>query len=153
MLPDTDQFSALLVALGYVVPKITFYELISFPSLGQGLFKPVPGLVSTMNDTVHTIYDSASGITSSLGLPLPGLPPLPIVGILDYRPSESASKVQNLATHKLKDPVNVEGFDSATCYIEPYSAPVEGTIFAPFDSVKANIYRYRQQQSVNLGSW
>ncbi|TRM70447.1 glycoside hydrolase superfamily [Schizophyllum amplum] len=40
------------------------------------------------------------------------------------------------------------------CYVEPY--PVEAPAldaFPPFDPVKANIFRYRQQQSVNLGSW
>ncbi|RDB24049.1 Glucan 1,3-beta-glucosidase 3 [Hypsizygus marmoreus] len=40
------------------------------------------------------------------------------------------------------------------CDVEPYDAPpVENQVFAPFDATKANIYRYRQQQSVNLGSW
>ena len=40
------------------------------------------------------------------------------------------------------------------CSPEPYSAPpITDQNFPPFDSAKAAIFRYRQQQSVNLGSW
>nr|XP_019010440.1 uncharacterized protein I206_04909 [Kwoniella pini CBS 10737]OCF49221.1 hypothetical protein I206_04909 [Kwoniella pini CBS 10737] len=41
------------------------------------------------------------------------------------------------------------------CSITPYSppSPVLLESFAPYDANKALIYRYRQQQSVNLGSW
>ncbi|KAF8061603.1 glycoside hydrolase superfamily [Lyophyllum atratum] len=40
------------------------------------------------------------------------------------------------------------------CYVEPYSTPPLGNqVFAPYDPDMANLYRYRQQQSVNLGSW
>ena len=40
------------------------------------------------------------------------------------------------------------------CYVEPYNAPqITQQNFPPFDSESAYIYRYRQQQSVNLGSW
>ena len=45
---------------------------------------------------------------------------------------------------------NVQG----NCVPEPYSAPpITDQEFPPFDSAKATIFRYRQQQSVNLGSW
>ncbi|KAG5647194.1 hypothetical protein DXG03_001153 [Asterophora parasitica] len=49
-------------------------------------------------------------------------------------------------------------FDAQThhdeCFVEPYSAPpVENQVFSPYDPDKAFFYRYRQQQSVNLGSW
>ncbi|OBZ75975.1 Glucan 1,3-beta-glucosidase 3 [Grifola frondosa] len=41
-----------------------------------------------------------------------------------------------------------------TCKVEPYDPPpVSDQNFPPFDQAKANVYRYRQQQSVNLGSW
>jgi len=41
-----------------------------------------------------------------------------------------------------------------SCSPEPYSAPpIIDQEFLPFDSAKAAIFRYRQQQSVNLGSW
>lgn len=43
---------------------------------------------------------------------------------------------------------------SDACSIEPYpSIPLVPPEFAPFDSKLASIYRYRQQQAVNLGSW
>ncbi|KZT26278.1 glycoside hydrolase family 5 protein [Neolentinus lepideus HHB14362 ss-1] len=39
------------------------------------------------------------------------------------------------------------------CEVQPYAAPNLTDRSAPFDPVKSTIYRYRQQQSVNLGSW
>ena len=47
------------------------------------------------------------------------------------------------------------GFNTEeNCNPEPYSAPpIADQEFPPFDSAKAAIFRYRQQQSVNLGSW
>ncbi|KAF8810115.1 glycoside hydrolase [Phlegmacium glaucopus] len=40
------------------------------------------------------------------------------------------------------------------CHVEPYNAPqITKQTFPPFDPAIAHIYRYRQQQSVNLGSW
>ena len=40
------------------------------------------------------------------------------------------------------------------CHVEPYNAPqITQQTFPPFDPESAYIYRYRQQQSVNLGSW
>ncbi|KAG8956119.1 Glucan 1,3-beta-glucosidase 3 [Tulasnella sp. 419] len=40
------------------------------------------------------------------------------------------------------------------CSVEPYDSPdVQLQSFPPFNPVKANVYRYRQQQSVNMGSW
>ncbi|KAI0780754.1 glycoside hydrolase [Trametes elegans] len=43
---------------------------------------------------------------------------------------------------------------SGDCSVKPYNAPdMSGLTFPPFDPARANVYRYRQQQSVNLGSW
>jgi hypothetical protein len=40
------------------------------------------------------------------------------------------------------------------CHVEPYDAPpITQQTSPPFDPEIAYIYRYRQQQSVNLGSW
>lgn len=40
------------------------------------------------------------------------------------------------------------------CNVQPYNpGPVQDQTFPPFDQSKANVYRYRRQQSVNLGSW
>lgn len=50
------------------------------------------------------------------------------------------------------DPLNFKL--QGECDPEPYSAPpITDLEFPPFDSAKAAIFRYRQQQSVNLGSW
>ncbi|TBU45740.1 glycoside hydrolase [Dichomitus squalens] len=48
----------------------------------------------------------------------------------------------------------LDGTSNSSCYVPPYdSSDVGSQTFAPFNQFKANIYRYRQQQSVNLGSW
>ncbi|KAJ3519539.1 hypothetical protein NM688_g9287 [Phlebia brevispora] len=40
------------------------------------------------------------------------------------------------------------------CNVQTYNAPtVDFQTFPPFDQAKASVYRYRRQQSVNLGSW
>ena len=40
------------------------------------------------------------------------------------------------------------------CTVESYPCiPVAHPVFEPFDTKIADIYRYRKQQSVNLGSW
>ena len=40
------------------------------------------------------------------------------------------------------------------CTVEPYPCiPIKHPVFEPFDAKVADIYRYRKQQSVNLGSW
>lgn len=41
----------------------------------------------------------------------------------------------------------------STCNVEPYNPPSVNVTFPPFDEAMANVYRYRQQQAVNLGSW
>ena len=51
---------------------------------------------------------------------------------------------------------NSEGQDASasSCSPVPYDPPSQGEVaFPPFDEAKAVVYRYRQQQSVNLGSW
>lgn len=41
-----------------------------------------------------------------------------------------------------------------SCHVDTYNAPPVGMQdFPPFDADQAIVYRYRQQQSVNLGSW
>ncbi|THH18479.1 hypothetical protein EW146_g2512 [Bondarzewia mesenterica] len=43
---------------------------------------------------------------------------------------------------------------SDPCHVDPYSSPTVAIgQFPPFNPTQANVYRYRQQQSVNLGSW
>ena len=43
---------------------------------------------------------------------------------------------------------------SGDCSVQPYEGPDLSTLaFAPLEQSKATVFRYRQQQSVNLGSW
>lgn len=43
---------------------------------------------------------------------------------------------------------------SPSCYVQPYNpGPIPAPTFSPFDRRRASVFRYRQQQSVNLGSW
>jgi hypothetical protein len=39
------------------------------------------------------------------------------------------------------------------CLVDPYNVPVQAPAFLPYDQTEANVFRYRQQQGVNLGSW
>ncbi|CAL1704947.1 unnamed protein product [Somion occarium] len=62
--------------------------------------------------------------------------------ILSARSSNSSTPYQNRAD---------SGND---CHVKPYDAPLVGQQdFPPFDEDRATVFRYRQQQSVNLGSW
>ncbi|KAH8833859.1 glycoside hydrolase [Flagelloscypha sp. PMI_526] len=42
---------------------------------------------------------------------------------------------------------------NSDCFVQPYDAPVLDQTFPPFDNDLAQVYRYRRQHSVNLGSW
>ncbi|THG97588.1 hypothetical protein EW026_g4424 [Hermanssonia centrifuga] len=85
------------------------------------------------------------GLTQGLFKPIPGL--------------SAQGQVASGNPHSLAVPIRVSSGDSAQtdndpCYREPYyPAPLGEQTFPPFDQAKANVYRYRQQQSVNLGSW
>ncbi|GLB35433.1 putative cellulase (glycosyl hydrolase family 5) [Lyophyllum shimeji] len=53
-----------------------------------------------------------------------------------------------------KEPAHTARDQHSECFVEPYFAPPLGNqVFPPFDTDMANLYRYRQQQSVNFGSW
>ncbi|KAJ2922467.1 hypothetical protein H1R20_g14635, partial [Candolleomyces eurysporus] len=48
----------------------------------------------------------------------------------------------------------VSDMSDPVCNVEPYDAPPVGfQEFPPYDEATATIFRYRQQQAVNLGSW
>ncbi|KAG6919916.1 hypothetical protein DXG01_013265 [Tephrocybe rancida] len=59
-----------------------------------------------------------------------------------------------LQTSEGAPPLSKLSQDQDECYVEPYSPqPIEKQAFPPYDPEMAMLYRYRQQQSVNLGSW
>lgn len=68
-----------------------------------------------------------------------------------YVPESETSEANQLKSTKTVGP--------GKCAVQKEYTPVGGwsalpsPTFAPFDPIKANIYRYRQQQGVNLGSW
>ena len=48
----------------------------------------------------------------------------------------------------------MKALDVDSCYVEPYNAPpILNQNYPPYNETIAKIYRYRQQQGVNLGSW
>lgn len=47
-----------------------------------------------------------------------------------------------------------EASPQVNCTVEPYDPPpILNQEFPPYDQTSSNVFRYRQQQSVNLGSW
>jgi len=83
-----------------------------------------------------------------------------------FKPTPTPPLLSALGDGSSFDPFGISGNTSiassdplgfgiqGNCSPEPYSAPpVTDQEFPPFDSAKAAIFRYRQQQSVNLGSW
>ncbi|TDL27386.1 glycoside hydrolase [Rickenella mellea] len=129
MILSADQVSALLSALG----------------LTQSIFKPIPDLVGSLLAPLDGVVNTVDGITGPLGLP--AISSLPIIGqILEAEPASSQSLNPTSKNPKI--------LDTVSCEVDPYDPPpVVAQSFPPFDQAKANIYRYRQQQSVNLGSW
>ena len=137
MLLDPDVLNGLLTALG----------------LSASLEKPIDALISPVSSVVDGLVNTADGLLTGLGLP--ALTSLPIIGgILEVDPSTSTSAsmphytaVGSAVTSTLQSLAN----DS--CTVQPYTAPNISLSFPAYDEALANIYRYRQQQSVNLGSW
>ena len=131
MLLSSEQIASLLQALG----------------LTSGLFKPIPDLVGGLTAPIDGLVDGVDGVLSGLGLPK--LTDLPLIGgILEAEdPNTEDGGIVKIAQI-------VNAAVSNSCYVEPYDPPpVLSQTFPPFDQTKANIFRYRQQQSVNLGSW
>lgn len=131
MLLSSQQVAALLQALG----------------LTQSIFKPIPDLIGSLSAPLDGVVSAVDGITSALGLPK--LEDLPLLGgILEAEDPNS----NDAMPMRSSQPMNL--LTSNSCYVEPYDpAPVLSQTFPPFDQAKANVFRYRQQQSVNMGSW
>lgn len=109
------------------LPAQNFTALIKSLGLVPGLFKPSHGLST---DAISNNYSAYANLNAELHKPISATGPYADVN----------------------DPYRYD--TTASCDPEPYyPAPVTDQEFPPFDSAKATIYRYRQQQSVNLGSW
>ncbi|CDO72882.1 Glycoside Hydrolase Family 5 protein [Trametes cinnabarina] len=113
-----------------------FTVLLHSLGLSQGLFKPAPRTYPTtaqgLSKAAITSDESASHAGGGINYQLQSEDP----GTID-----KGEPVDDAAT-------------STGCMIDPYDAyDADEQGFSTFDQDKANVYRYRQQQSVNLGSW
>ncbi|KAF5386918.1 hypothetical protein D9615_001922 [Tricholomella constricta] len=112
--------------------KLTILRLTWALNLTQGSYKPDPDTLSSFAVAGNTSIASSA-----------------------YSPSKSYGPPGGLMLFEnSKDPSPVAQDHQDGCFVEPYHAPlVENQAFAPYDADMAHFYRYRQQQSVNLGSW
>lgn len=108
--------------------------------------RPSPLWTFPSEVTGHTGGGLAPGVL--LGIPDPSLASLPQNS--DSNPNSNADT----------DVSTVDGLLSLlessgdSCTVNPYpSPPIPVDPFEPWDPAKATMYRYRQQQSVNLGAW
>lgn len=99
------------------------------------------GVLSSVSDLTKIIV--SLGLVPSLFKPIP-----PIV---DGLAPTASGFGKPLGLELLQQPASAS---ASACAIVPYQpSPPNAVTFAPFEQAKANLYRYRQQQSVNLGSW
>lgn len=103
---------------------VAFTVLLKALQFTQGHFKPVPGM------------SSANKIPPVLNGPVP----TPLVSVSTSLP----------VGHTLLDSRSAQ---DDPCYVEPYTTLLTTETLASFDQDLATVFRYRQQQSVNLGSW
>ncbi|KAJ3010169.1 hypothetical protein NUW54_g2568 [Trametes sanguinea] len=107
-----------------------FALLLQSLGLSQGLSKPSPGV-----RTGASPVQSKAALTSADS----SVRPNGVVVPTDPTITGAGGRINDAASN---------------CMVDPYDAYDWGYPgFPPFDQAKANVYRYRQQQSVNLGSW
>lgn len=117
----------------------TFSALLETLNLTQGSSKPDPGAFPTSNSAVTDVNNATD---------TPGLIPSGSASTVT-----SFNKVPGLSVLEASEPPPLTTA-SSSCNVEPYTAPpLTYQTFSEFDESMANVYRYRQQQSVNLGSW
>ena len=115
-------------------------------------FKPIPDLVGGLTAPLGPLVDGLDPLLKGLPIPLPGLHDLPILGSILEAEEPGASNSYASSPTPAHPSKNSAGDDD--CFVDPYNPPpVLAQTFPPFDQAKANVFRYRQQQGVNLGSW
>ncbi|OCF42240.1 hypothetical protein I317_03975 [Kwoniella heveanensis CBS 569] len=148
---------------------IDLQKVISTLGLVSSIAKPVPlvgtvagGLLDTAGGVVGSTAGTAPGALNGLLGGGTGLIAATQFGDATFmsaavdgsdsdKDAATASSSTNSTTVSVAD---VSSSSADSCAVTPYSpAPVTLEPFAPYDASKALIYRYRQQQSVNLGSW
>ena len=118
-----------------------FVILLRALGLVEGSYKPFPGNPLTSNNTA-----SSMGYSDYYG---PGFLSPPVDRT--FNASDAGLGYNATAVH----PSMGGGIDTdSQCSVVSYDSPsLANQSFWPFDSTTATIYRYRRQQSVNLGSW
>lgn len=125
MLVTANGFSVLLRTLG----------------LSQGLFKPFPSVTSGLGNLADA-FGFVGGIQA--------LSPTSNTSSLNI--SNSIASHNNSHTLSSHSAVSIQRREY--CSDAQYNSPDVGyQNFSPYDQTKATVFRYRQQQSVNLGSW
>ena len=118
-------------------------------NLTEGTFKPEPVPASFVAQG-KSRFRAGSSNSLAHAIPDPELVPIPIPEFtlpdgLEFQYEEPAVLTSSEDTGNVFAP---------GCAVQPYNPPPVGDqTFPPFDLAKANVYRYRKQQSVNLGSW
>jgi glucan 1,3-beta-glucosidase len=103
-----------------------FSALLRALNLMQGFSKPIP---------YHRVFDNSTSPSPRLAAMSP-----------DNIPGRLVGTAPIFASAATRD-------DSDACYSQMYDSTAAEQSFPPFVQDKADIYRYRQQQSVNMGSW
>ncbi|WVR00081.1 hypothetical protein IAU59_007223 [Kwoniella sp. CBS 9459] len=155
---------------------IDLQKVISTLGLVSSIAKPVPlvgpvasGLLDTAGGVVGSTAGTSTGALNGLLGGGTGLIAATQFGdatfmsaAVDGSDSDSAAAAASSSPEPSSngtDSTTVSAADISSssadaCAVTPYApAPVTLQPFAPYDASKALIYRYRQQQSVNLGSW
>jgi hypothetical protein len=128
--------------------------------LVSSVVKPIPvvgglggGLLDTAGGLVNSTLGSSTGALNGL---LGGGAGILAADVGSNNGTFDTATADGGGDGQAGDTSTDSSFNAAdnSCFIEPYTpAPVTLEPFAPYDASKALIYRYRQQQSVNLGSW
>jgi glucan 1,3-beta-glucosidase len=124
----------------------TFVILLRALGLVEGSYKPIPGPLSdSLTNNNSTAY--SVGYSNFIG---PGFSSAPAVDVgFNFSGPWAGSSYDETIVHP-----PIAGATLTECSVIPYDPPPPANqAFAPFDAAAATIYRYRQQQAVNLGSW
>lgn len=120
-------------------------QVLSGLGLVGALFKPIGPLVDTVNSAVQpALGPTISPVLAPLGLSLIATPDASnTTGSAGTAANDAQNTNTTQATSAAQDP---------QCVVEAYEVPPPTSwTFPPFDKSEAALYRYRQQQSVNLG--
>lgn len=116
-----------------------FVTLLRALGLVEGSYKPFPGNPLTSDDTANLIDYSNHYGSGFLGAAMD----------TTLNASGPGSSYVNATTFHSGDTST-----DTQCLVELYDPPqLTDEAFWSFDSTAAAVYRYRRQQSVNLGSW